>query len=458
LELSIFKSRGIPQMTRRADVLSLAMLLFVVTAIGLMIAYLVSRHGEQSEHGRLLFGSPSYARAADDIIYSASGASANDEAPDRMPLYVGLIVLSKLIGGIYWSYVLIALQGVLVLLCGAMLHRTASRLTSVPWVPALITLAYAAHIGLQLENFALRETVTYEVFIVAFIYFATQKPVTNKSVALMALACVLAFYTRPTGVLMLVPLGLFILFVPSTPLRQRLQILSWAIGAVILCAIPWQVYQSRAQGRFTLSETAVGGWNFFKGNSFAFEAVSPYIDHDQADSYVDQLRDQYRASQVGSHPVTARSEDDYLRALGKADVEADYSRYLRKIILRVAIYLSPLETPLGSSQFEVENGRVVLMRYRGNFVDADENWISFFEQMSFFVVLFAVPLGVLGSLRGIVSAPTIRPIAVASIAIVAIHIATHAMLTAETRYRLPLDPLFLLWAGIAVGHIFARSD
>jgi hypothetical protein len=443
---------------RRGDVLSLAVLLFVVTAIGLMIAYLVSRHGEQSEHGRLLFGAPSYARSADEIVYPGSAASGNDEAPDRMPLYVGLIVLSKLVGGIYWSYVLIGIQGALVLLCGAMLHRTASRLTSVPWVPALVTLAYAAHIGLQLENFALRETVTYELFIVAFIYFATQKPATNKSVAFMVLACVLAFYTRPTGVLMLAPLGLFILFIPATPLRHRLHILSWAIGAVVLCALPWQVYQSHAQGRFTLSATAVGGWNFFKGNSFAFEAVSPYIDHDQADSYVDEIRDRYRASQVGSHSVSARTEDDYLRALGNADVRADYSRYIRKIILRIAVYLSPLETPLGTAQIKVENGRVVLMRYRGNFVDADENWISFFEQMSFFVVLFAIPLGMLGSLRGIVSAPTIRPVAVASIAIVAIHIATHAMLTAETRYRLPLDPLLLLWAGIATGHVFARSS
>jgi hypothetical protein len=442
---------------RRSDVISLIAMLFVISALGIMTAYLVSRHGVQTDHGRLLFGAPSYARFADQIIDQGRAGSGNDEAVDRMPLYVGLIVLCKLVGGLHWSYLLIAVQGALALLCGAMINSTARRLTSTTWVPAIVTLGYAAHVGLQLENFALRETVLYEVIVVSFFYLAAQRPVTNRSIALMLLACVLAFYTRPTGVLLIVPLALFILFMPATTFKRRLQTLSWGVGAVLLCAVPWQVYQSHAQGRFTLSETGIGGLNYFKGNSFAFEAVSPYIDHDNAESYTEQIKDQYHAAQAGPHPSTARTEDDYLRQLAQADVRADYSRYIRKIVLKIVVYLSPLETPLGSADVSVENGRVVLMKYRGNFVDADDNWIFFFEQMSFFIVLFAIPLGILGSLRGIVLDSTLRPIAVASIAIVAVHMAAHATLVAETRYRLPLDPLLLLWAGVAVGHIFAPA-
>jgi hypothetical protein len=81
----------------------------------------------------------------------------------------------------------------------------------------------------------------------------------------------------------------------------------------------------------------------------------------------------------------------------------------------------------------------------------------FFEQMSFFVVLFAIPLGFLGSIKGLLSGPKIRAIAVASVAIVIFHMAAHAAITAETRYRLPLDPVFLLWAGVALGYMFPRA-
>jgi hypothetical protein len=90
-------------------------------------------------------------------------------------------------------------------------------------------------------------------------------------------------------------------------------------------------------------------------------------------------------------------------------------------------------------------------------VDADNNWIDFFEQMSFFIVLFAIPLGFLGALKALVSNPELRGVALASFAIILVHIGAHALITAETRYRLPLDPLFLLWAGVSVGYLFAAS-
>jgi hypothetical protein len=440
---------------RRSDAIALAVLAAAIVGLGTAIAYLVSRHGIQTEHGRLLFGAPSYARLADEMIEHRGFAAGGHETLDRMPLYIGLVAVCKLVAGQYWSYALIALQGALALLSGIMINRAARRITPIAWVPAVTTLAYAAHVGLQLEHFALRETVLYEFLVVSFFYLATRSAITNRIIALMALTVGLAFYTRPTGVLLIVPLALFILLMPAPTLRHRLQTLAWAVAAVILLAAPWQAYQSHAQGRLTLSATNVGGWNLYKGNSFAFEAVSPYIDHDTADSYVEQLRDQYHASLSGPHPSNARDEDDYLRQLAQADIRADYPRFLRKTVLRVLVYLSPLETPLGSAEISVEQNRVVLMKYRGNFVDADDSWIDFFEQLSFFVVLFAIPLGFLGALKVALGNPPLRAAAVASFAVVAVHLGAHALITAETRYRLPLDPLFLLWGGVALGYIFA---
>ncbi|HEX3847845.1 MAG TPA: hypothetical protein VHV81_10735 [Steroidobacteraceae bacterium] len=441
-----------PHDLRRSDVIAFTLLGIVVVGLGTAIAYLVSRHGVMTGHGRLLFGAPSYARLADELI-EHRGFAAGGEALDRMPLYVAVVALSKLIAGSHWAYALIILQGALALLCGTMLHRAVRGLTSVSWAPAVVTAGYALHIGLQLENFALRETVLYEFFVVSFFYFAT-RTITSRTVALMVLCVGLAFYTRPTGVLLIVPLSIFILMMPAASLRHRLKTLGWALAAMVLLAAPWQAYQSHVQGRFTLSATHVGGWNLYKGNSFAFEAVSPYIDHDQADGYVEGLREQYRSGQLSTRAAGARSEDDYLRRLAQADIRADYPRFLRKTVLRVIVYLSPLETPLGAADVGVDRDRVVLNHYRGNFVDADRDWIDFLGQLSFFIVLFAIPLGFLGALRFLWADARLRAVAAASFAVVAVHVAAHAALTAETRYRLPLDPLFLLWAGATLGLIF----
>jgi len=445
-----------PREYRRSDAIVLIALFVLIAALGTAIAYLVSRHGLLTDHGRLLFGAPSYARLADELI-EHRGFAAGVGALDRMPLYIALIALCKLIAGNYWSYALIFFQGAMAMLTGIMLNRAASRLSAVPWVPAAVTLAYALHFGLQLEHFALRETGLYEFLVVLFFYLATQLSITNRSIACMALTVGLAFYTRPTGVLLIAPLALFVVVMRGPSLKHRGATLAWALAIVVLMAAPWQAYQSHVQGKLTLSATNVGGWNLFKGNSFAFESVSPYIDHDQADGYVDQLREQYHALQSGSHPSSARNEDEYLRQLAQTDIRADFFRFLRKTALRVVIYLSPLETPLGSAEVGVEQNRVVLMRYHGNFVDADNNWIDFFEQMSFFIVLFAIPLGFLGALKALLSNPQLRGVALASFAIMLAHIGAHALITAETRYRLPLDPLFLLWAGVSLGYLFAAS-
>src|ERR1035438_153241 len=109
---------------RRSDAIALLALLLVVAVLGLMTAYLVSRHGTQSAHGRLLFGAPSYAHIADEIIDHGRPGTPNEGLLDRMPVYIGLVVVCKLIGGLHWSYVLITVQGALAFLGGFMLNRT----------------------------------------------------------------------------------------------------------------------------------------------------------------------------------------------------------------------------------------------------------------------------------------------------------------------------------------------
>ena len=68
----------------------------------------------------------------------------------------------------------------------------------------------------------------------------------------------------------------------------------------------------------------------------------------------------------------------------------------------------------------------------------------------------AVPLGFLGIVQSMLFNPRLRAVAVASGLFLLANLAAHAAITAETRYRLYLDPLFLVWAGVSIGLIFSR--
>jgi hypothetical protein len=251
----------------RFDRFALVAMLLVIVGTGIGFAHIVHRHGHLGAHGQELFGAASYGEMADNILQNGRYVSDTGGPLDRMPLYIGVVMLAKVLGGNAYSDVLIALQGLMALACGMMTHRASARLTSVRWIPGVIALLYAAHLSLQFEHYALRETGLYEFLIVLFFYLATLRPATPIRLVGMALTAALAYYTRPTGVLMIVPLALYTLLLPASSMTTRLRTAGWAVALVIACAVPWQIYQSEACGRITLSATQVGGLNLYKGNS-----------------------------------------------------------------------------------------------------------------------------------------------------------------------------------------------
>jgi hypothetical protein len=439
---------------RRSDVITLLALLVVILGFGAVQSFIVANFGLQTEHGRLLPGSGSYARLADDFI--DGGLDWIDDPPGRLPGYTALVVVSKLIAGDYWAYLLIGIQGALGFVCGLLINRTAARVSPVPWIPAVVTLAYAFHFGLQREHFALRETVLYEFFIVAFFFAGARDTLSLRDIAVLTAASVLSYFTRPTGVLLTVALCVLLLVASRKTMGKRVATAGWAVGAVFIFVLPWQIYQSVYQDKVALAPIGLGGMNLYKGNSFLFEELSPYIDHDAGDVYLERINQEFRASTTA--PGAAATEDDHLRQLARADIESDYLRYLRKAVLRTLTYLSPLETPLGTATLRQEGDRLHLDGYRGNFVSASAEWLPFAVQLSFFVVLFAVPLGFLGMVQSMLFNSRLRPVAAASFVFLLLNVASHAAITAETRYRLYLDPLFLVWAGLAIGLIFSRRS
>jgi len=94
-----------------------------------------------------------------------------------------------------------------------------------------------------------------------------------------------------------------------------------------------------------LGATNVAGLNLYKGNSYVFENVSPYVDHDSGNPLTFQIAKDYVSPQhKAGAPATG---DDYLKQLARADIRADPLRFLRMASLKVVSYLSPVETPLG---------------------------------------------------------------------------------------------------------------
>jgi hypothetical protein len=412
--------------------------------------HLVAKHAAVSGQEAVVPGVSTYAQLGDSL--AGTGKYELDGHPylTRMPLYPGLVAATKMVAGIHWAYLLIVVQTGLSLLCGFLLNRLAYRLTLSEWLPALATVAYAFHVALQWEHLKLRETGVYELAVLAFFYFAAKAEVSRGALVAMVCACIAAYYIRATGVLMLIPLGLSAWLMPRDGLSRRLAVAALAMGAVVLAALPWQFYQSRIQGRVVTAATDVAGLNLYKGNSFAFDKVSPYVDHDDGGPLIPEL---VRETEPG--PAT---EDERLRLLAERDIDQDPMRFFRKAFLRIAAYLSPLTTPLGRADLRVEDQQVVLDDYEGNFVRASRDWLAFAEQMSFFIVLFAIPLGLLGLVRGILDAGPSRRLAIASLAFLLANVASHAAITAETRYRLYLDPIFIAWTCVALAHLFGRRD
>jgi hypothetical protein len=444
-----------PHLRVRIGTVALVVLALVIVGLAAIQVYLLSRHGVDSGHGPELPGARSYALLADTLIEEGRYAlgKENPLLRARLPLYPVLVVIAKLLAADRWAYLLITIQSAIGFLCGLLIYRIARRLTSSAWIPSLVVFSYAVQASLQWEHLALRETVLYELIILTFFYFATEQPITRRNILFMTLACIAAYYTRATGVFLIVALVFFLAFSPAASASQRAKRLGWSLGALILAAAPWQAYQSYGQGKLALASTSVGGLNLFKGNSFLFEQLSPYVDHDLGDAVASALQEQNPAGGGRAHAETVG--DDYLKELALADIRSDYARFFRKAMLKIVVYLSPVETPFGGARLEQKNGQLTLAEFRGSFVSAYGNWLQFARQMSFFVLLFAIPLGLLGMLRHTLLLTWRRPVAIASLGFLLANIAAHALITAESRYRVYLDPLLLLWAGLAVGCIFA---
>ena len=89
-------------------------------------------------------------------------------------------------------------------------------------------------------------------------------------------------------------------------------------------------------------------------------------------------------------------------------------------------------TPLGRADVRIKDYKLNLDDYQGNFVGADANWIPFAIHLSFFVVLFIIPLGILGIIRHAIHANPLKPLAMASMGFLLVNIAAHAAITAES--------------------------
>ena len=293
-------------------------------------------------------------------VYSLDGQTPT---ANRVPAYTLVVAFGQLVAGAHWYHFLVWLQGFFSIVTGVLWNRTAHRLAASWWVAPLVTVTCACHVALQWEHLALRETVVFGLLIAWFFYLASSKSITVRTLCTMTVVCVLAYHTRPTGFLMMLPLAGVVALQSGWPIVHRTACAFLAVGGVVLAALPWQLYQTIIAGELVLAPAPVGGVSLYKGNAGAFEYVSPYVDVDAGDFLVRELANRDLEEPQGAR--AGRLADDRLRELAMADIRSDPARFAKRAALRVVAYLSPLSTPLGSASVFAHEGRLRLDDYRG---------------------------------------------------------------------------------------------
>lgn len=278
------------------------------------------------------------------------------------------------------------------------------------------------------ETIHQRETFLYSATVVAlagvFVYARSWSP----SVCTAAGAlCALGWLTRPTGFLLL-PAALVTMWLDGSRWRRdsaRAQVV--LVLAFSLPLLVWAGYQQARYGSVVISGMS-GSNSFLQGNNEALAEIYPFIDVDELDLLLDEIETE--ASARGIDP----RQGYFQHALGFI-IEAPLDA-VALLPRKLAAFFVPIHFPLGSGtvgltadgSWQLQN--YVPSRIRGEGIMALPGVIAFFAA--------------LWRWRALSPSGLLIVLAVGSTAII------HLVTFAETRYRLPYDPLMaLLFAQMA---------
>ncbi len=404
------------------------------------------------------YGASLYERMAHNVAfgigYSSDGESLSAFYP---PLYSHFVAAIMTIAGEHWFGVVIALQVAMLAAVAASVFDYAYR--KVSKVGAYVSVALVAtNPMLFLETVAIGETVLYTFLIVLLVALADRvrwrsaggDGIPWPEVAGLALVMASVHLVRPTAI---VNFGLFVLWAGYSWFRGDRRgstgvFLSMTFA--VLLVLPWQVHLHQEFGFLSASSSTSSGLNLYKGNCDLSEAVYPLVDVDRFDEMVwqrvpEELRDEGSASR-------------YLSGEAIRFARSHPTQTLHLAARKIGAFYSVLPTPLGTAEvaFDEEEGAVSLRNF---------GWGSSVRGIAVgsnaFVLLFG--------LFGFLILGTLAPQAFPAGAVLREWLprywllfllgltALHAIAFAESRFRLPLEPVMAIAAGAFWAHVGRRA-
>lgn len=381
-------------------------------------------------------GSASYRQIAENIVekglYSLDGVHATAYRPPLYPLFLALLMWPFRQA---WIFAAILLQSLMDILVGILTVSISLNVFRSKLNASLTAFLYIIHLRFHLESVKQRETILFALLLMLFTYLLIAGRRTFFTYVALSLVSALAYLTRPTGVLLLPILLLAILLQRGTPMKNRevLTCLAVVIMLFVVVILPFHTYLYRQFSRFSpFVPSSTTGLNLYQGNNPITQKIYPYVDVDVLYPWIQEMLaqegidDEFQASQF----LRNRAIDYILK---------HPAAFLKRAVAKFCAMYSPITTPLGSGRLVERDGKVVLSDFR-------------FSLLSKSVIFNAVLVTAL--LTGAIAFLTrlrrchgfSRTQAFLILCPIVLVTLVHMITFAETRFRLPLDPLIIILA------------
>ena len=369
-------------------------------------------------------------------IYSKDGINPTGIAAPFYPFL--LLLLIKLFGSSY-KLVLVAIQIVLSIIIGLALFKITERIFRSRTAGLISVVLYSIHAELAIGlTFNLRENAFFTFFLFLFVYILADEKITTKKVMVAALLVALANLIRPTGILLF---GVLILWIFYYSWKQKnpfgLMLKKYLIPAIFVFLImvsPWLIYQSNALGSVVLTTSTSSGTNFLKGNNPVTEKIYPYIDTDVLAESFDSLLKKKGISKFEEEMV----KEKYYVQLTLAYIKENPGTFLKLCLVKLFAFYSPLSTPMGHGDMVKKDGEIRIENFKLGAIN-----------MVFFPFMFILYGGLISFF--VYKKKIKTNFAKITFLTFLLFTTSHVILSAESRHRFPLDPL---WIAFAAGGYF----
>jgi 4-amino-4-deoxy-L-arabinose transferase-like glycosyltransferase len=395
----------------------------------------------QTDLSAQFHGSPGYRQIAENVVtkglYSLDGVHTTAYRP---PLYPFLLAGLMSAFGQHWIFAAIILQSFLDILVGVLTVSISFVVFRSKAGASLAAFLYVIHLGFHLESVRQRETVLFTFLLMLFVHLLITERKNVLVYPALAVVSALAYLTRPTGFLFL-PIFFLLMVYERENLKNRKRLLSLLVGGFLLAAItiPYHVHLYQQFSKISpFLPQSTNGWNLYQGNNPNTETIYPYVDVDLFNPWLERvlategIRDEFKGNQF----LKDRAIDFIL--------DRPFA-FLQRAVVKLCALYSPIVTPLGTGTLVDRDGTIMVSNFkmdlwsRGTLKAMVGMFIATFTVILLVgAVPFFMRLGTWHASYGVRVLFIACPIVLVSI--------MHVITFAETRHRLPLDPLLIILA------------